>query len=74
MRKTYKIEVKREKVAHWNPNKSFLWALNDEVKDWLDDNEISFWSMHSGVEMRYNMYDFYFDNENDALLFKLRWG
>lgn len=64
-----KIHVFMEKVTHYDPN-SFFYELNDEVIDWLNSNEIRF--LWTNAKWQYN--DFYFDNEKDAILFKMMWG
>ena len=57
-RKYPTIKIKRGDIAHYN-----------EVNQWLDDNEICFWS----EDYRYYRV-FYFDNETDAIAFTLRWA
>lgn len=64
-----KIEVSLENVAHFNP-KNRYYVFNDEVTNWLDDNEICYW-MRSNNE---NALLFYFEDDADAIAFKMRWG
>ena len=69
-RRYYKVEVKIEKLAHYNTG-LFFYDLNDEVNNWLDDNEITFWT--SRLPMDKNCLTLYFENETDAIAFKMRW-
>ncbi len=50
-----------------------FWIVNKEVRDWFDENNINVVERCATYNNTYHSFGLDFDNEEDAVAFKLRW-